>query len=50
VILATSHDAFKEIDYNRLKSLMPDRQVLVDVRNFYDPATAVKEGFIYRSL
>lgn len=50
VILAVAHDAFKEITLDRLKSIMNDTPVLIDVRGFFDDKQAMKKGFYYRTL
>lgn len=50
VILATAHDAFKEIGLDRLRGLMNYAPVLIDVRGLYDAKAAEQKGFYYRSL
>ncbi|MCX7285836.1 MAG: UDP-glucose/GDP-mannose dehydrogenase family protein [Novosphingobium sp.] len=49
VALVTEWDAFRALDFNRVKSLM-NAPVLVDLRNVYDPAEARAAGFAYSSI
>jgi len=49
VVLVSGHDVFRSIDLTELRKKMRT-PVLVDVRNFFDRAAALKAGFRYRSL
>ena len=49
VALVTEWDAFRALDFGRVKSLM-NAPVLVDLRNVYDPAEARAAGFAYSSV
>ena len=50
VILAVAHKAFKEVTVNKLKGIMNDKPVLIDVRGFFDNQEASEKGFYYRTL
>jgi UDPglucose 6-dehydrogenase len=49
VALVTEWDAFRALDFARVKSLVT-APVLVDLRNVYDPAEARAAGFTYSSV
>ena len=49
VALVTEWDAFRALDFARLKSLM-NAPVMVDLRNVYDPAEVRGAGFAYSSV
>ncbi|SMC59772.1 UDP-glucose/GDP-mannose dehydrogenase family protein [Novosphingobium sp. B1] len=49
VALVTEWDAFRALDFARVKNLMK-APVLVDLRNVYDPAEARAAGFEYSSV
>ena len=49
VALVTEWDAFRALDFTRVKGLM-NAPVLVDLRNVYDPAEARAAGFAYSSV
>ncbi len=49
VALVTEWDAFRALDFARVKSLM-NAPVLVDLRNVYDPTEARAAGFAYSSI
>ncbi|MGV3510902.1 MAG: UDP-glucose dehydrogenase family protein [Novosphingobium sp.] len=49
VALVTEWDAFRALDFARVKGLM-NAPVLVDLRNVYDPAEARAAGFAYSSV
>ena len=49
VALVTEWDAFRALDFARVKKLM-NAPVLVDLRNVYDPAEARAAGFAYSSV
>jgi UDPglucose 6-dehydrogenase len=46
LVLVTEWNAFRALDFDRLKSLMADT-VLVDLRNIYDPREVRRQGFRY---
>ena len=50
VILAVAHEAFREITVDKLKEIMSDRPILIDVRGFFDSKEVVEKGFYYRTL
>ncbi len=47
VILAVLHNEFKTITLERLKEMMPNNPVLVDVKSFYLKQKPQDKGFIY---
>jgi UDPglucose 6-dehydrogenase len=49
LILVTEWNEFKQLDMNRIKSLMR-QPVLIDGRNIYDPDRMVELGFNYRGM
>ncbi len=49
LILVTEWDEFKELDMEKVVSLM-NRPVMVDGRNLYDPDDMVAAGFIYEGI
>ena len=49
VLLITEWNEFKQVDFNRVKSLM-NNPVLFDGRNLYDPQEITERGFVYRSV
>lgn len=49
VALVTEWDAFRALDFARVKKLM-NAPVLIDLRNVYDPAEARAAGFAYSSV
>ncbi len=50
VILAVAHEAFEKITVDKLKDIMSDRPILIDVRGFFDSQEVVEKGFYYRTL
>lgn len=50
VILATPHDIFKKITLEKMRSIMTEKPVLVDVKSLFGKISAEKAGFIYSSL
>jgi len=50
VIITVAHEQFKEITLSRLKELMAEKPVLIDVRGIFDCEKAKKFGFYYRRL
>ena len=49
LVLVTEWNEFRELDFERLKSVMRGR-VFVDCRNVYSPARVETEGFVYESF
>jgi UDPglucose 6-dehydrogenase len=49
VVLVTEWDAFRALDFNRVKRLAKS-SVIVDLRNVYDPAELRAAGFEYSSV
>lgn len=49
LILITEWDEFKELDMEKVASLM-NQPVMVDGRNLYDPETMIQAGFIYEGI
>ena len=49
VILLTEWDVFRNLDFERVKSLMK-RPVVVDCRNIYDADEMLRLGFEYSSV
>jgi UDP-N-acetyl-D-galactosamine dehydrogenase len=50
VILTVLHDAFRELDLDRLREYMEPDPVLVDVRGRFTPEEAAGRGICYRNL
>ena len=50
VIIAVAHKQFKEMSVEKVRSLMDDHMVLVDVRGMVDHGAAEKLGMFYRKL
>ena len=50
VIVASPHDVFKDITLDKLKGLMTDRPILIDIKSFYDQEEALKKGFYYKTF
>ena len=50
VIIAVAHREFKEITLDKLKEMMNDNPVLIDVRGMFGRREAEKKGFLYRGL
>ena len=48
--MITPHKEFKSISLLKLKEIMGEKPILIDVRNFYEQKVAEKLGFIYGSL
>ena len=46
IILAVTHNAFKEITLGKLKGIMNANPILIDVRGFFEPARAREKDFI----
>src|SRR6185436_4543971 len=49
LILVTEWNEFKQLDLDRLRRAMR-RPIMIDGRNFYDPAAMAAAGFDYRSI
>jgi UDPglucose 6-dehydrogenase/UDP-N-acetyl-D-galactosamine dehydrogenase len=50
VVLATGHDAFKDITIESLKSVLRDRPIVIDARGFFNEGEMADHGFYYRTL
>jgi len=50
VILAVVHKAFQEMTLDKLKNIMNDKPILIDVRGFFDDEEAAERGLYYRTL
>ncbi len=50
VILAVAHKAFQGVTLDKLKAIMNDNPVLIDVRRFFDSRETERKGFYYRTL
>jgi UDP-N-acetyl-D-glucosamine/UDP-N-acetyl-D-galactosamine dehydrogenase len=50
VIIAVAHKQFKDMPVDRIRKIMNDKPVLVDVRRMIEPAAAEKAGMYYRTL
>ncbi len=50
VIAAVAHDEFKGITLDKIKEIMNDKPVLVDVRGIFDGEEANRNGFYYRRI
>ncbi|MBA7480176.1 UDP-N-acetyl-D-glucosamine 6-dehydrogenase [subsurface metagenome] len=50
VILAVAHKAFQGVTLDKLKGIMNDKPILIDVRGLFEPAKAEENGFYYRTL
>ncbi|RLG25269.1 nucleotide sugar dehydrogenase, partial [Methanosarcinales archaeon] len=50
VVMAVSHDAFKDISLGVLKGVMNSDPVLTGVREMFGRADAERMGFCYRGL
>ncbi len=49
IVLVTEWDAFRAIDFERLKTIMK-QPVMVDLRNVYPPEEVTRHGFAYVSV
>ena len=50
IIVAVAHDAFREIKLDKIRSIMNDKPILVDVRGLFSRSEATGKGFYYTSL
>ncbi|MEP2494071.1 MAG: UDP binding domain-containing protein, partial [Parasphingorhabdus sp.] len=49
VVIVTEWDAFRALDLKKLSQVMKGN-VLVDLRNIYNPAEVAQTGLIYSSI
>ncbi len=49
MVIITEWDQFRALDFKRVKAVMKG-QVVVDLRNIYDPETMAGHGFAYHSI
>jgi UDPglucose 6-dehydrogenase len=49
IVLATDWNAYRDVDFARVRALMR-RRILVDARNFYDPAHVTAAGLRYEGI
>jgi UDPglucose 6-dehydrogenase len=49
MVIITEWNEFRALDLDRVKSLMKS-PVMVDLRNVYDPAAMIQNGFAYTSI
>ncbi|MBD3355262.1 nucleotide sugar dehydrogenase, partial [Candidatus Woesearchaeota archaeon] len=50
VVVFSPHDIFKETTLDRLKEMMPEKPILIDVKGFYNKEQAEKKGFYYKTF
>ena len=50
LILAVVHNDFRKLTLDKLKGIMDDKPILIDVRGFFDREEAERKGFYYDSL
>ena len=50
VIVAVTHNAFKETTLDELKEMMNERPVLIDVRGMFNEKEVERKKFYYRRL
>lgn len=50
IIITVAHDVFKTVTLEKLKDIMDEKPVLIDVRHMFDGNEAEKKGFYYRTL
>jgi len=50
VIIAVSHDQFKQMTLNNIKKFMNSHPVMIDVRRMFNKNLAIKKGFYYNTL
>ena len=50
VILTVAHTALRRITPDKLKDIMNDKPILIDVRGFFDSAELAAKGVHYRTL
>lgn len=49
LLLITEWEEFRQLDFEKVKTLM-DNAIIIDGRNFFDPAEMRKQGFEYDSI
>ena len=49
-IITVVHDVFRKITLDKIKEIMNDNPVLIDVRGMFDEDDAKKKGFYYKTL
>ncbi|MCX6709108.1 MAG: UDP binding domain-containing protein, partial [Candidatus Woesearchaeota archaeon] len=50
IILAVAHKKFQSLTLEQLKKYMPDKPLLIDIKNFYDRKEAEKMGIVVENL
>lgn len=50
IIVAVAHNAFREIKLDKIRSIMNDKPILVDIRGLFSRSEATGKGFYYTSL
>lgn len=50
ILIANKHEPFKTLTLADLKKKMPKHPILVDIKNLFPRAEAIKAGFAYQSL
>ena len=50
IILAAAHKTFRGITVDKLKEIMSDKPILIDIRGFFDCKEMEDKGFYYRTL
>ena len=50
VIVAVAHNTFKEITLSKIKKMMNDKPIIIDIRGLFNQEEAIKSGFYYRTL
>jgi UDP-N-acetyl-D-galactosamine dehydrogenase len=50
VIIAVAHSPFRKMPVEKIRELMNDHPVLIDVRGMVDGKTTKAQGFYYRKL
>jgi len=50
IILAVAHHEFEKVTLDKLKGIMNDNPILIDVRGFFDREEAERKGLYYNSL
>lgn len=50
IILATSHNEFKKLNFKKMAELCKEKPIFYDVKNLFEKNKIEKEGFFYKSL
>ena len=50
VIITVAHREFKGMTLDKLKEMMNDNPVLIDVRGMFDRREAEEKGYLYKQL